>query len=96
MGDADNSKKQRGKPFQKGTSGNPAGRPAGYAEFKAKCRERTEAALRALEEALADDSSRVAAAKVLLEFGWGKATQAVEVSGPEGEPFRLVIHDGGK
>lgn len=94
MGEPGN-KSEQGR-WVKGQSGNPNGRPKGYAEFKEKCREHTPAALEALKLALADPDSSVSAARVLLEFGWGKPTQAVEVSGPGGDPFQLVIHSGPK
>jgi hypothetical protein len=66
-------------PFQKGKSGNPGGRPAELGQFRALCREATPKALRALKLALKDPEKSVAAAKVLLEFGWGKPTQSVSV-----------------
>lgn len=59
------------KPWPKGVSGNPGGRPKGIA---AKAREHTDAALDVLTEALADEDSRVrvTAAKEILDRGWGK------------------------
>lgn len=89
---AENSGQQRGKPFRKGQSGNPAGRPSGYAEFKEKCRAKDDKALNALESALGDPDHAVAAAKVLLEFGWGKPAQSVEVSGPDGGGLQVIIN----
>lgn len=56
------------------TSGNPGGRPKGVLWFRAACRKRTRKALRALEAALLRDEHAVAAAKVILEFAWGKAS----------------------
>ncbi|MFD1945059.1 DUF5681 domain-containing protein [Paradevosia shaoguanensis] len=59
------------KPFPKGVSGNPGGRPKGIA---AKAREHTDAALDVLVEGMADEDARVrvAAAKEILDRGWGK------------------------
>jgi hypothetical protein len=71
--------KPRGRPFQKGASGNPGGRPADYGEFRALCRTKSPQAVAALEAALANgDSASVAAARVLLEYGWGKPSSAPE------------------
>jgi hypothetical protein len=78
---AENSNEQRtfGRPFPKGTSGNPGGRPKGDAWFRELCRKRTVRALKALTEALEDPATRVSAAKALLEFGWGKAPAVIDV-----------------
>ena len=76
---AENSEKQRaiGRPFAKGQSGNPGGRPGGLAEFRAKCRERADLALETLEaECRQGGACGIAAAKVLLEFGYGRPTAA--------------------
>ena len=79
--DAAISTKQRvvGRPFPKGVSGNPDGRPGGYAEFREMCRSKSPAAVEALEGALSEGGpSAVAAARVLLEYGWGKPSSAPE------------------
>src|SRR6185312_16620691 len=59
------------KKFQPGVSGNPGGRPKGIA---AKAREHTDKALDVLVEGMADEDPRVrvAAAKEVLDRGWGK------------------------
>lgn len=59
------------KKFQPGVSGNPGGRPKGIA---AKAREHTDKALDVLVEGMADADSRVrvAAAREILDRGWGK------------------------
>ena len=78
---SENNGKQRprGRPFPPGTSGNPHGRPGDYGAFRALCREKSPKAVRALVRALRNgDSSSVAAARVLLEYGWGKPSSAPE------------------
>lgn len=68
-----------GKPWKKGQSGNPSGRPADYGHFRELCRSKSPQAVAALEAALANgDSASVAAARVLLEYGWGKPSAAPE------------------
>lgn len=59
------------KPFPKGVSGNPGGRPRGIA---AKAREHTDAALNVLIDGMGDSDPRVrvTAAKEVLDRGWGK------------------------
>ena len=64
-------KKIIGKPFPKGVSGNPGGRPKGLA---VRAREHADKAIDVLVAAMADDNPRVqiAAAKEILDRGYGK------------------------
>lgn len=80
MGDTQNSAKQRGRPFQKGDARiNRGGRPADYGEFRELCRTKSPAAVQALEAALGEGgAAAVAAARVLLEYGYGKPSSAPE------------------
>ena len=59
-------------------SGNPGGRPKGYADFRAKCREHTDASIATLVAALGDERLCVQAAQTLLSYGWGKPQSAPE------------------
>lgn len=80
-----------GRPFQKGQSGNPAGRKAEIGPLKELAREHTAAAVETLVKALKakGERTRVAAAEVLLDRGWGKATQHHEVDA--GDELASVI-----
>src|SRR5688572_3142156 len=69
-----------GRPFQKGQSGNPTGRPKRDREIEELARQHTPAAIAALAEAL-NGKDRVAAANVLLAYGWGKPRQPIEHGG---------------
>src|SRR5262245_4531067 len=67
-----------GKPFQKGQSGNPGGRPKEIAEVKKLAREHMTEAIDALVSIMnntkASDAARVSAANALLDRGYGKTT----------------------
>jgi hypothetical protein len=64
--------------FQPGRSGNPGGRPKRNVEIQELARARTADAIAALEAALKSPGERVAAAKELLDRGWGRALQRTE------------------
>lgn len=65
------NQQQIGRPFPKGVSGNPGGRPKGIA---AKAREHADKAVEVLVAGMADNDARVriAAAKEILDRGYGK------------------------
>ena len=75
----------RGKPFEKGKSGNPGGRPKRTPEEVSlieACREKTPEALETILELMeqsSNDRVRLAAAQYVIERGWGKAPERIEL-----------------
>ena len=76
---AQNSKRTVGKPFKKGVSGNPGGRPKTPEWFK----EHTPEALKKILELLSSRDEKIAfqAAQLILAYSLGKPMQSVEHSG---------------
>src|SRR6478672_6013047 len=70
-----------GKPFKKGQSGNPGGRPKVVAEVKELAREHTAEAIETLVSIMTNPKSapaaRVSAANSLLDRGYGKPPQHI-------------------
>ncbi|GEM_PF-1742499 len=76
-----------GRRWPKGVSGNPGGRPKVLEEVRSLARQYTIDAVNALVSALKRPGERVAAAKVLLAYGYGSPVQAVEVAAPADRPI---------
>ena len=84
----------RGRPFAKGQSGNPGGRPRVEGEIRELARQHTMTALRTLIEIAErgeNESARVTAANAILDRGWGKP--AVPVVGDD-LPAVITINFG--
>jgi hypothetical protein len=81
-----NKGKNWGKPFAKGVSGNPTGRPKDINGFRERAREKTGEALDVLEKAMKATNKpamwnmRIKAARTLIEFGWGKPVESISHS----------------
>jgi hypothetical protein len=83
--------------WQKGQSGNPAGRPKDPERKKLRdmAREHTQAALQTIIDVMTDPTAkpgiRLKAADILLDRGWGKAAPIVEDVAKEAEKVTVLL-----
>jgi hypothetical protein len=79
-----------GRPFTRGASGNPQGRPSAPVDIAALAREHGPKCIAVLAEMLDDPNRKVRgfAAQVLLDRGFGRAPQTVQ--GQDAEPFTVM------
>jgi hypothetical protein len=89
------AKKQRGRPFAKGKSGNPGGRPKKTPELREVedlCRQASPDAVARLVEWMQskDPATSVKACLGILAQGFGTPKQRVEVSGKDGGPVQIA------
>lgn len=91
-------KKPRGKPFAKGRSGNPAGRPKLVADVRALAQAQIEPAINTLvqiaNDKAAPPAARVAAANAILDRAVGKPAQAITGEGGEGAVVVQIVRYG--
>jgi hypothetical protein len=80
-------------PFEPGQSGNPAGRVKDAGYLRQTARLYAEQAIGVLVSALEDEDTkvRIKAAEVLLDRGWGKPSQTVDLGNADGKPFLAAI-----
>jgi Family of unknown function (DUF5681) len=87
-----------GKPFKKGQSGNPGGRPKVLAEVKELAREHTAEAIETLVSIMTDPKSapaaRVSAANALLDRGYGRPPQ--HITGESGPSYVVRLPEPAK
>jgi hypothetical protein len=83
----------KGRPFQKGVSGNPGGRPKVLGDVQELARHKSPEAITTLanimNDAKAPPAARVAAANALLDRGYGKPTQPISQTLTKVDPNSL-------
>ncbi len=71
----------KGRPFTKGVSGNPGGRPKALGDIQELARQQSPQAINTLAKIMNNEktppAARVAAATALLDRGYGKPTQPI-------------------
>lgn len=89
---ADGKRRGWGRRFRPGQSGNPGGQPKGLADVKAAAREHTAEAIATLVRLMRrgkSEQARIAAARELLDRGYGRPAQAL--TGEDGTPLLPTI-----
>jgi hypothetical protein len=82
--------------FRKGQSGNPGGRPKVLGEVQELARQHAPSAIAELARLALkakSETARIAAIRELLDRGYGRPRQAVEVSAPAENPLQLLLEE---
>src|SRR6185369_2991219 len=87
----------KGRPFPKGISGNPGGRPKVLGDVQELARQKSPEALTTLANIMhnekAPPAARVAAANALLDRGYGKPTQPISQTLAKIDPSSISDED---
>lgn len=87
------AKRQRGRPFEKGKSGNPSGRPKKPPELRGLA-DKSLAEIQKIVETTDNERIKADLCKWLYEMQYGKATQRQEVDGSISTDALVVTLDG--
>lgn len=82
--------------FRKGQSGNPGGRPKVMGDVQELARQHAPTViveLARLALKAKSETARIAAIRELLDRGYGRPRQAMEVSVPAGDPLQLLLDE---
>lgn len=90
----DDPRRNKDHEWKPGQSGNPSGLPPGFAHVRDLARTFTTAAMECLARdmvAAREGGARVAAAKAVIDRGWGTPEQTVALTGADRGPVRLAL-----